>query len=221
MIKYVRVWVTRTMTHFQARFCFLSFVCLAVGIGVNAVYLQDGREAKMARARGGIVTAALPGKNPSRRILRRVVPASSDLVRAIQRELTNRKYVTGSVDGVPGVMTSAAIMAYEHDEGIGVTGEASDVLLKRLLLGPSAGDKGNGSQSSSGDGAVHTIKAVQNILATLGYAPGDADGQLGHETEKAIKAFEKDRGLTQTGRISGRLVNEINRVTGHSLTVSS
>ena len=34
-----------------------------------------------------------------------------------------------------GLATRAAIMAFEHDHGLALTGEASEALLKRILLG--------------------------------------------------------------------------------------
>ena len=41
----------------------------------------------------------------------------SDLTRAIQRELKAKGYEAGAVDGVIGLVTRGAIMAYESDAG--------------------------------------------------------------------------------------------------------
>ena len=48
------------------------------------------------------------------------------------------------------------------------------------------------------------MKAVQQILADLGYAPGPVDGALGGATTRAISAFQRDRKIAETGRISAR-----------------
>ena len=40
---------------------------------------------------------------------------------------------------------------------------------------------------------------LQNILNTLGYDCGTADGNFGRQTEAAVKAFQKDNGLTVDG----------------------
>lgn len=219
------------MTRFQVRFFFFSFLALFVGTAVNALYFQDGEELKEARAKARIVTAALPKKNASSgegaetKGKRVQLPArrsrsgpSVRLVKAIQRELKVHHYFPGDEDGVSGTITRAAIMAFEHDNGLALTGEPTEALLKRLLLGPSVLKKQVGEKEPNSLVAIQTTKAIQNVLAKLGYAPGAVDGMAGRETERAIRAFEKDRGLPQTGRISGRLVKELRRVTGEDLT---
>ena len=63
-----------------------------------------------------------------------------------------------------------------------------------------------------------TVKAVQQTLADLGYAPGRADGAMGDATTRAITAFQRDRKMAATGRITPELLRELKRVTGHDLT---
>ncbi len=57
------------------------------------------------------------------------------------------------------------------------------------------------------------VRAVQKVLAELGYAPGRIDGILGEETRRAIRAFERDREMPVTGRITPALIQEIRRIT--------
>jgi len=42
-------------------------------------------------------------------------------------------------------------------------------------------------------------KVVQQILQNLGYSPGPIDGKMGDQTQEAVKAFQKDQGLTADG----------------------
>jgi peptidoglycan hydrolase-like protein with peptidoglycan-binding domain len=63
--------------------------------------------------------------------------AGTATISAIQRELKSRGYGPIAGDGVMGLSTRAGIMAFEHDHGLGLTGEASEELLKRILLGAS------------------------------------------------------------------------------------
>jgi hypothetical protein len=56
------------------------------------------------------------------------------------------------------------------------------------------------------------VRAVQEGLERLGYSPGPQDGVLGARTRDAIRQFEQDRNLTQTGTISANLAQEISRV---------
>lgn len=138
--------------------------------------------------------------------------APADVVRAIQRELQARGYETGTADGMPGLVTRAAILGYESDHGLSLTATPSEALLQHILLGASNGDKKK--QDGPTAEASQVIRTVQQSLATLGYAPGIVDGQLGDQTVRAIREFEKDQGLSETGRISGHLVARLARLAG-------
>jgi hypothetical protein len=46
-----------------------------------------------------------------------------------------------------------------------------------------------------------TVQTVQQALAKRGYNPGPANGLAGRQTEAAIRKFQADRGLKQTGAI--------------------
>ncbi len=138
--------------------------------------------------------------------------ASPDVVRAIQRELLARGYETGTADGMPGLVTRAAIMAYQADHGLTLTGTPSDSLLQNVLLGAS-----NGTPKKPGEPspeAEQVIRTVQQSLASLGYSPGSVDGHLGEQTVRTIREFEIDQGLPQSGRISGQLVARLARLAG-------
>lgn len=148
------------------------------------------------------IDAALPAKSG----------APADVVRAIQRELQARGYETGTADGMPGLVTRAAILGYESDHGLSLTATPSEGLLQHILLGSSNGDKKK--QDAPTAEASQVIRTVQQSLATLGYAPGSVDGQLGDQTVRAIREFEKDQGLSETGRISGALVARLARLAG-------
>jgi peptidoglycan hydrolase-like protein with peptidoglycan-binding domain len=170
--------------------------------------------------------------------------ASDLLLRAVQRELATRGFDVGPIDGKPSDKTRAAISAYQKTQGLPVTGAASDELLRRILLGASlqtGGATGSVKVVTSGtakskpttaDGVASkqatdsadkskvdaTVKAVQQTLADLGYAPGRADGAIGEATTRAITAFQRDRKMAATGRITPELLRELKRVTGHDLT---
>ena len=56
------------------------------------------------------------------------------------------------------------------------------------------------------------ISSVQTSLAKLGYRPGHADGELTPETARAIREFEVDQALPESGRVSGPLVARLARL---------
>lgn len=45
-----------------------------------------------------------------------------------------------------------------------------------------------------------SVKALQLLLTGLGYNAGDADGKFGGNTQRALKGFQKARGLEQDGK---------------------
>lgn len=50
------------------------------------------------------------------------------------------------------------------------------------------------------------IVLTQGLLTALGYAPGIADGAFKPETQAAIEAFQRDRGLPVDGNVSETLI---------------
>ena len=146
--------------------------------------------------------------------------ADAETVRAIQRELKQRGYGPVPVDGAIGLATHAAIMAFEHDHGMALSGEASEQLLERIVLG--AVEPANVSRAVdriASPRAAEVIRSVQQWLAALGYQPGEINGRLGEETVKAIREFEVDKGMVPRGRISAHLVGQLGEATAaRSLT---
>jgi peptidoglycan hydrolase-like protein with peptidoglycan-binding domain len=148
-----------------------------------------------------------------------LAPPSPQTIRAIQRELATRGFDPGPVDGTIGLMTRAAIMAYEHDEGLLLSGEPTEALLRRIILGASAEDAGPLATPKSRESAERLIRGVQQALQSLSYAPGELDGVLGEDTVRAIREFEMDQGLVPTGRVSGRLIVRLARAAGKAFVV--
>lgn len=136
-----------------------------------------------------------------------------DVVRGIQRELNARGYDAGQPDGVAGLVTRAAIMAYEHDYGLPLTAGATQDLLSRIVLGSSAPSPANTAASrTAGHEAENVIRSVKQQLTARGYAIGNIDGTRTEQLARAIREFELDQKLPETGRISGPLVSRLTRL---------
>jgi len=58
--------------------------------------------------------------------------------------------------------------------------------------------------------APEMVEMVQELLAEMGYRPGPIDGQPGGQTNRAIQAFQRDRGLVPDGQVTERLVGILN-----------
>ena len=210
-----------------ARLLFLAFVGLTGLITYNALYLQEQRSIALlptvpkaggdrAANRSALAPVTtdlppLPDQKPP-----------SQLVTAIQRELKVRGYGGGPADGILREETRKAIADYQRDHGLPISGLPSDELLRHILLGETVS---TGSVADAAGPPVASpqlkqdvrVKAVQQILADLGYAPGPIDGAMGSATERAVKAFQHDRKIAETGQIGRELLREIKRVTGRDL----
>jgi peptidoglycan hydrolase-like protein with peptidoglycan-binding domain len=139
----------------------------------------------------------------------RADPADADTVRAVQEELNRQGYGPVDADGVLRQPTRAAIMAFEQDHRLGLTGEASQDLLKTLVFGAPAATGAPRASEVRSPHAEAIVKQVQQGLAARGYRPGTIDGQVSTETVAAIRTFETDQGLVPKGRISPALLERL------------
>ena len=164
------------------------------------------RTGRFAPSAGQIERTSMPATEAEMRM--------PDVVKAIQQKLGQRGYEPGTPDGVTGVVTRAAIMAYEHDYGLPLTGEPSENLLHHLQS--ASGGKPVGAPKSrqprSGN-AEQIIRTVQQSLAQLGYFGGKIDGRPGDDTVRSIREYEMDAGLVPTGRVSAPLLMKLARST--------
>ncbi len=207
-----------------ARLVFLGFLGLTGSIIYNALYLQashtgfGGPSARQETPANSVETAKLPPVRTDLPTLERQAGGKL-VVRAVQRELAARGFDVGPVDGIQSAKTKAAISTYEKAHGLPVTCAATDELLRQILLGDSVRPSGS-TGSVTGDvapakgGDVASVKAVQRLLADLGYSPGPVDGEMGDVTARAISAFQHDRKIAETGRITPEFLGELERVTG-------
>ena len=84
---------------------------------------------------------------------------------------------------------------------------------RAALWSPAAQDavaNGNIPAQSWNGQSAEQVKAVQTVLAAMGYEPGPADGLLGTGTIDAISAYQAANGLEQTGQINAALVESLN-----------
>jgi peptidoglycan hydrolase-like protein with peptidoglycan-binding domain len=140
---------------------------------------------------------------------------SAEITRGIQRELDARNYDAGQPDGIAGLVTRAAIFAYEYDNGLVLTGKPSEPLLSQIVLGSSSLQQ-NGARPGktiTPDGQALVI-GVKQRLTDLGYQTGMAGGALTPELARAIREFETDQKLKGTGRISGPMMSRLIHLQG-------
>lgn len=140
------------------------------------------------------------------------------LVSAIRLELKTRGYAAGSSSGGLDLETRAAIIAFEADNDMRLTAEASQTLLHRLLLGATGAEANSGSPPAPR--AEEVIRTLQADLKRAGHPDLKTDGQMSRETVETIRAFERSHNMKVTGRVSGELVAQLRLVAKDGMAVA-
>ncbi len=123
-----------------------------------------------------------------------VEKTDSDILR-LQTRLKELGYYYGSLDGVNGAMTQAAVMAFQTAQGLtadGIAGERTWAKLNAADTGNGGGTTGILSGGSSGD----EVTRLQSRLKELGYDV-TVNGTYDPRTQTAVRDFQKLNGLTQ------------------------
>jgi peptidoglycan hydrolase-like protein with peptidoglycan-binding domain len=138
-----------------------------------------------------------------------------------QRQLLATGHYRGLVDGIVGARTKDAIEAYQREHGMPTTGTVDDKLLEHIRYTRKVAQA---SEMTASTQAVSTksdkenrievpteakIMRVQKLLATLGYDAGKADGKMSAATRAAIKQFEADHDMPQTGTFTEALLKQV------------
>ncbi len=192
---------------------FALFAVFTVALIINLTQLQSGtRGLKPAPVVSTATAASADGMDQASR--EQIVILNAERAKktaaAVQSELGLLGYQPGGSDGAVNLMTRAAVMAFEYDNGLPLTARADEAQLQRLV-----GMAGIGSRTQANAGLPTTdeaklvMRTVQQSLTQLNYEPGPIDGTYSAATERAIRNFEIDSRLPETGRISGRLIAAI------------
>ena len=110
------------------------------------------------------------------------------------------------------MLSFGAVAQDKKQESQGAQGSSPATQERKPGMGasgsPSAsGDKqsqrsaGAGGTSQSGSQSSETIKQVQAKLKEQGQDPGPADGIKGPKTQAALKEFQKDKGIKESGQL--------------------
>lgn len=138
-------------------------------------------------------------------------------VRALQQQLKNLGYYTGSVDGDFGAGTKTAVIAFQAANGLTQDGVAGKQTLNAIYGGGTS--SGGGSSGGSSNASVYALSAstngysslstgstnnanvtaLQTALKSSGYYSGSVDGSYGNGTSNAVTAFQKAKGLRADG----------------------
>ena len=113
-------------------------------------------------------------------------------VRVLQYALSFMGYNVGAKDGAFGAQTQDALKRFQRDNGLvddGIAGAKTWAVINRTAPNPTLRKGAKGEW----------VKYLQRKLTSKLYPLGNVDGIFGNATENAVRAFQRENGLTPDG----------------------
>ena len=128
-------------------------------------------------------------------------------VRNMQERLRDLGYLADDADGIFGERTETAVELFQQENGLTVNGVANEATLKRLYSS-SAAECSTYIELRKGDSG-YRVRALNERLKALYYLEGDAGSYYSSATAEAVRRFQSEIGLRQTGRASASLQSKL------------
>ena len=128
-------------------------------------------------------------------------------VRNMQERLRDLGYLADDADGIFGERTEAAVELFQQENGLTVNGVANEATLKRLYSS-SAAECSTYIELRRGDSG-YRVRALNERLKELYYLEGDAGSYYSSATAEAVRRFQAEIGLRQSGRASASLQSKL------------
>jgi len=139
-----------------------------------------------------------------KKLLGEVMPSVyNENVELVQKLLLLHGVSPGKVDGKFGAQVRQAIAKFQ---------EQNDLPVSRFVDQRTWQALNAFSATGLVEGGRIDLFAVQEALAAAGFNPGTPDGRQGPKTTKAIKDFQKSRGLAADGRVGKKTLSALNDV---------
>ena len=135
-------------------------------------------------------------------------------VKKLQERLKELGYYTGSINSSYNNATVEAVKAFQKRNSLTVDGICGTATLRKL--NSTSAVKNKVEEVKQDDGVLEKgdkgdeVKAVQERLQELGYYTDLCNGNFGTNTFNAVKAFQKNNGLTEDGRVTKATLNKLN-----------
>lgn len=71
------------------------------------------------------------------------------------------------------------------------------------------GERGSMGERGAKQGDASRIRRVQEALKAEGHDPGPIDGVMGPKTQEALRQYQKDQNLRQTGRLDQETMSKL------------
>ena len=134
----------------------------------------------------------------------------------LQQKLVENGYLDKTyLTGFFGPYTETAVKKYQADNGISQTGVVAEKTIEAMFIKKDLDETmvfRNGDESGE-------VRKLQQALCDMGYLKKDSvTGYYGDVTESAVKKFQKDNGIKETGVAAKQTLDKINtKVNGTKL----
>jgi peptidoglycan hydrolase-like protein with peptidoglycan-binding domain len=119
-----------------------------------------------------------------------------ELIIQAQRQLKALGFNPGAIDGNVGSQTTAAVREYQRAYRLPQTARLDDTTLRSLLP-----DRFQTPTGPTGLSNREVIIRAQRQLKVLGFDPGTTDGDVGPQTEAAVREYQRAYRLPTTGML--------------------
>lgn len=130
------------------------------------------------------------------------------LIAGIQSELNRLGYNAGPADGAFGPKTRRAIVTYQSDMNMQITGEASPRLLERLKDTERRVTEDDDDEVPAMSQA-ELIRSIEAELNRLDWDVGTPNDEWSNRSRDAAKAFQREIGVTQDGIPDRELLTQL------------
>lgn len=145
--------------------------------------------------------AAAQTNPPSLAYIEPLPPAA---VQNVQAKLQQSGVYNGSIDGIWGTDSEAALERFQQQHQLQVTGQLNEATAATLGLNPTAllAAPAPAPAPPPADRLLPaSVRAVQARLGSLGFYNGSVDGVWGQATQAAIESFQRARNLPPDGQL--------------------
>jgi hypothetical protein len=229
------------MTPLRARLTLLAIMALFLATAGNALFLQERARTPSTMWSGRLppetpaVTSEAPEAAPPVQTPE-VQPEASQpappqpshaqppaesapqrILTALQRELGRHGYAGQLQAQANGLRL--AVLAYEFDNSLPLTGEPTEGMLKHVLFDLNQAPRG--AFADRAEANPRLVIEIQKALLGLGFFRGALSGRMDPWTSEAVKDFERHRGLMLTGRLAEATLLELVSYSGQPLQLSA
>ncbi|MFB4163276.1 peptidoglycan-binding protein [Alteribacillus sp. JSM 102045] len=147
-------------------------------------------------------------------------------VSLLQSQLKDLGYYNNDITGIFGPITEEAVRKFQKNNGLQADGLAGPKTLNTLQnnpkQAPSLKSQTDTEKANSQNNQVSSVlryesrgeevETLQTQLQQLGFMKMEATGVFGEVTEKAVKSFQKEHGLTSDGMVGPETASKLKQL---------